>query len=131
MSRRRLGRKLQSSQEQLFHWRRKPVEEVVARREGIVVPFSQNRRHDFSRDVSFLTNPCYALINPARDDDGNFIDIASGDLLVRLKYYASSDDPKGENIRDVVLMSYTHHILTVHSFEEQLNVMRVLCNLEA
>lgn len=138
MTRRRLGRKLKVAQknELLFHWRRKPsglsasqrsdfCDGIVERRrKGLVTPLTYYRGRDLGQIITFMTNPVFVLIDHFRDSDGDKIDIASGDLLVRLKYF------DGDETTDRAAMKAKHHVITVHSFEEQFNGLQILGNLE-
>ena len=125
MTSRRLGRKIDSSQELLLQWRREPQRKIVERRrEGIVTPLTYYRGRDLGQVLTFLTNPVFLLINPAFDEDEKLIDVASGDLLVRLKYF------NGDDTTDKDAVKATHHVITVHDSEEQFNTLQILGNLE-
>ena len=127
---RRLGRKIDSSQELLLQWRREPHRKIVERRrEGIVTPLTYYRGRDLGQVLTFLTNPVFLLINPAYEcedegEESKLIDVASGDLFVRLKYF------NGDKTTDKDAVKATHHVITVHDSEEQFNTLQILGNLE-
>ena len=166
MTARRLGRKIRTAEEPLLQWRRQGLSEpdeetgrqerigehIINIYEGIVTPLSFQRGRDTATgNITFLTNPTFILINPSDDMDGYPIDIAQGDLFVRLKYhespYKTQEDGTKEkhdyqtpfnNLSDErqdelkhIAFNAVHHILEVHSFETQFNGMRLLGELQA
>ena len=125
---RRVGRALKANaKEDLLQWRREGFdncEEVIATRKGIVTPLSFRRGRGLPEHITLLTNPTFILINPARDMNDNLLDIAQGDLFVRLRYYQGLETTEADAFNAV------HHVLTVHSFEEHFNGLRVLGDLQ-
>ena len=95
MGRRRLGRKMKEALDPMLQWRREAAgETVIAKREGIVTPLSFQRGRDLpAGHITFLTNPTFIIINPSTEDDGTPLDVAQGDLFVRLKYHETQPAP--------------------------------------
>ena len=90
---------------------------------GIVTPHSfQQGRELPAGHITILTNPTFIVINPGTETNGEQIDVAQGDLFVRLKYHPSEIE---QDPFDVI-----HHIITVASFETQFTTMRILGELE-
>ena len=121
---RRLGRVLKNAEEPLLHWRREnDCPTIIAQRMAIVTPLSfQQGRELPAGHITILTNPTFILITPGTEADGQAIDIAQGDLFVRLKYH-----PPGtaEAPFDII-----HNIITVDSFETQIRTLRILGELQ-
>ena len=143
MGRRRLGRKMKEALDPMLQWRRESGgETVIAKRQGIVTPLSFQRGRDIpAGNITFLTNPTFIIINPSTEDDGTPLNVAQGDLFVRLKYHETQpamdaatpfDDLPGARQKELksLAINAIHQILTVHSFETQFNSLRILGELQ-
>lgn len=157
MGRRRLGRKLQTAEEALIHWRRRgdldDCEQVTEIRRGIVTPLSFQRGRDLpTGNVTFLKNPAFIIINPSNEPDPENegqrrpLDIRQGDLFTRLKYHEKPynnasekrdykipfqqlEPERQDELKDIALTAI-HQVITVHSYEEQFNSVRILGDLQ-
>ena len=127
----------------MLQWRREAAgETIIAKREGIVTPLSFQRGRDLpAGHITFLSNPTFIIINPSTEPDGTPLNVAQGDLFVRLKYHETQPAPDAATpfdelpqARQTELKSLAfnaiHQILTVHSFETQFNSLRILGELQ-
>ena len=141
---RRLGRVLKNAEEPLLQWRRKmDCPTIISLRKAIVTPLSfQQGRELPAGHITILTNPTFILITPGTEADGQPIDIAQGDLFVRLKYHTTPGYDKKDNtpydqlseekqkVLEQVGFDAIHNIITVDSFETQIRTLRILGELQ-